>query len=477
MTNPTDKARFNTNGSAIAIEAMVIDDATVLDEARHWTSGRRDAVPAEPHTVSNADVTPFVHEALVFGARVLASTAHTADTRLLERMVKGVGDQTAQASKQAAEITERATNEAARAVTQVAVDAKKAMVEAEATNRKEITATVEHATKTLTDQVQRLFGGDKAEVLERLQPLLGTFAKSLEAQVSAGTTELLSKAARQFDPSDPTSPMAKHAAALAVSQNEFTERIEKNHNVLADKVDELTTALKVQQATTSLAKVTPIKGGSLEAQVHVLMNGIAAGLGDEYQDTTSTVGLLPRCKKGDGVLTVSGHDLRVVIEATDSKRAGWNEYFDEAERNRAAVASLGVVRSVDQNAGQAIRVLGSRRIVIALDPETDDPEVLRTVVILLRTVAMAASGRTGSEEVETAEEKIAEALAQLAKIDAIKKAAGAIQGHAAKIDSGCTAVTVSIHRLLDEALTALAGTHSAATAHEAAEPVAAAGAA
>ena len=116
-------------------------------------------------------------------------------------------------------------------------------------------------------------------------------------------------------------------------------------------------------------------------------------------------------------------------------------------------------------------------MVVALDPETDDPELLRTVVILLRTVAMAASVRTGSEEVQTAEEKIAEALAQLVKIDAMKKLASSIQTNAAKIDSGCTAVTTSIHRLLDEALTALAGAHSSATAHEAAEPVVAAGAA
>ena len=116
-------------------------------------------------------------------------------------------------------------------------------------------------------------------------------------------------------------------------------------------------------------------------------------------------------------------------------------------------------------------------MVVALDPETDDPELLRTVVILLRSVARAAAVRTGSEEGQTAEEKIAEALAQLVKIDAMKKLASSIQTNAAKIDSGCTAVTTSIHRLLDEALTALAGAHSSATAHEAAEPVVAAGAA
>lgn len=458
MSTTTDKARFDASGTSIVIEALAIDESSVLNEARHWTTGRR-GEPLPASEVGNADVTTFVREAIVYGARVLASTAHTADSRLLENMVKGVGDQTAEASRQAAALTARAATDASTTVIRVANEAKKAITDAEAVNRKEIRAAVSQATKTLVDETQRIFGGTNPELLDRLQPLLGVFAKNLEAQVSVGTTELLEKAAKQFDPSNPTSPMAKHAAALATSQRAFTEKIEKNHETLAKKVDELTDTLKLQQATTALAKVTPIKGSSFETQVHSLMHGVAAGLGDEYQDTTNTVGRLPRCKKGDGVLTVNGHGLHVLVEVTDSRRASWNDYFDEAERNRDAVASVGIVRTVDQNAGQSIRVLGSRRVVVALNPDIDDPELLRTAVMLLRTSAIAASARAGVEELQTAEEKIGEALAQLTKIDAMKKLAGTIQQNAAKIDSGCSGIGITIRRLLDEALTALAGAH------------------
>ena len=461
MSTTTDKARFDADGAAIIIDALAIDDSSVLNEARHWTTGRRGEL-LETAEVGNAEVTAFVREALVYGARVLASTARTADSRLLENLVKGVGDQTSEASRQAAELTVRAATDASAAVTRVANEAKQAITDAEAINRKEIRAAVSQATQTFVTETQRIFGGSNPELLDRLQPLLGVFAKNLEAQVSAGTTELLEKAAKQFDPSDPTSPMAKHTAALAISQREFTATIEKNHEDLAKKVDELTDTLKRQQATTALAKVTPIKGSSFEAQVHALMHSVAAGLGDEYQDTTSTIGRLPRCKKGDGVLTVNGQSLRVLIEVTDSRRASWNDYLDEAERNRDAVASLGIVRTVDQNAGQSIRVLGSRRVVIALNPDTDDPELLRTAVMLLRTVAITASVRGGSEELHTAEEKIGEAIAQLSKIDAVKKLAGSIQQNAAKIESGCTTIGITVHRLLDEALTALAGAKSTA---------------
>jgi hypothetical protein len=48
--------------------------------------------------------------------------------------------------------------------------------------------------------------------------------------------ELLQKAVKQFDPSDPTSPMAKHTAELSERQQELTELIGKNHDHLAKKV-------------------------------------------------------------------------------------------------------------------------------------------------------------------------------------------------------------------------------------------------
>jgi tetrahydromethanopterin S-methyltransferase subunit A len=88
-------------------------------------------------------------------------------------------------------------------------------------------------------------------------------------------------------------------------------------------------------------------------------------------------------------------------------------------------------------------------------------------------VAIAAVARTGSAEIATAEEKIADALAQLEKIDAVKKLANGIQKNAAKIDGECTGISTSIHRLLDQALVALAGTGAAPTPAADVEPGAA----
>jgi hypothetical protein len=188
-------------------------------------------------------------------------------------------------------------------------------------------------------------------------------------------------------------------------------------------------------------------------------------------------GRLARSKKGDGVLTVNGGTARVVLEMTDSPRTNWTDYLDESERNREATASLGLVRDPVQNAGQSIRVLGSRRIVMAFDPASDDANLLRTVVMLLRTAAIAASARHGANEIATAEEKVTEAIGLLAKIDDIQKTAGSIHKSATKISNECVTFTAGIERLLNEALGALAGAEADATAATAPAPQTASGAA
>lgn len=93
--------------------------------------------------------------------------------------------------------------------------------------------------------------------------------------------------------------------------------------------------------------------------------------------------------------------------------------------------------------------------MLAFDSTADDPDLVRTVVMLLRTAALAATTRRGADQLETAEEKITEALAQLEKLEDVKQTACSIQNNALKIESSCTAITSGIHRLLSDALGSL----------------------
>lgn len=471
-TSTQNKARIDLANDAVVVEQVTVRDKDVVREAQRWTGGERGAVVDDPTTLSSADVSAFVAEAVKIGAHALAATGQAQDARALEKLLKEVGEKAAESSTKAAEVTGQVVKSASDVVAKAAADAKKAITEADAASRQEFTKSVAAAKTDLNTELRRIFSGENPELLERLQPVLDKFGSDLNTKVNASTSELLTKAAKQFDPSDPTSPMAKHAADLGERQQQLTELIDKNHADLAKRVDDLTTALKVQEAKASLAKVTPLKGDTFENQVNTVLSAIAGGLGDEYTDTHAAVGFVPRSKKGDGVLSVDGGAARVVIEVTDSPRIGWTEYFDEAERNRRATAALGLVRTIEQNGGQSIRMLGARRIVLAFDPGHDDPELTRTVVMLLRTAALAASTRKGAQQIATAEEKITEAVAQLAKIDEVKKMAGAIQTNASKIETSCTGLNSTIHRLLADALSALTDAEAGTVANPPADAVA-----
>ncbi|AYE95274.1 Fis family transcriptional regulator [Mycobacterium paragordonae] len=455
MQNKQPQAHFDDTLTAVEVERLTVQDRDVAREARRWTAGERGAPVEDPDTLAAADLSEFITEAVKIGAHALSATGQAQESRILEQMLKEVGDKAADSTAKAVEITERAVKSASEVVVKAANDAKKAMTEADAASRKAFTDSVSTAKTDLTAELRRIFAGENPELLDRLQPVLEKFSTELDAKVKAGTSDLLTRAAKQFDPSDPTSPMAKHAAELDARQQLLAQQIDKNHGDVLKKVDELMTSLKVQEAKARLAKVTPIKGDTFENQVNAVLSEVATGLGDDFTDTRAIVGAVPRSKKGDAVFTIDGGAARVVIEMTDSARVGWTEYFDEAERNRLSGAALGLVRTAEQNGGRSIRVLGPRRIVLAFDPGSDDPELVRTVVMLLRTAALAATTRRGAHQIATAEEKITQAMAQLNTLDDVKKTACAIQKSATKIETSCTGITSGIQRVLADALSAL----------------------
>lgn len=451
MLETNRHAYFDDTLTGVVIERLTVRDKDVAREAQRWTDGQRGPIVDDPDTLAGADLTAFVTEAVKIGAHALSATAQAQESRALERMMKEVGERAADTHAKAAEVTERAVKSASEAVSKAAQDATKAITDADKATRKEL----QDSTKAALAEVRRIFGGEHPEVMERLMPVLEKFGTDLDAKARSTFGELHAKAVKQLDPADPTSPMAKVTAELTTQQRQLTERIEQSHSSLTERMNELATALKVQEARKAITRRTPEKGVEFEDAMTSWLSEIAAGLGDEYSDTRNKTGAVSRCKMGDAVLSVDGGAARVMIELTDSADRNWHAYFDEAERNREAHASLGIVPTAEQNGGQSIRVLGARRIVLAFDPALDDPALLRTVIMLLRASGLAASSRRGADELATAEEKITEAVAQLEKLDDVKKSASSIHKNATKIESACTAINASLQRLLADALAAL----------------------
>jgi hypothetical protein len=381
MINTGRHARFDAASGALVIEAMTITQEAVVSECRHWATGRRGEA-AEPEVLSDADLGPFIEQALTIGAAALTTAGGTQQAYAVEKLVAEAEQRSQRASALAAEQTARAVREASESLTKTTADTARL-----------VGASIEDANKKLAAEITRLVGGQDPELVRRLQPILDSTVAAMKAQTVKDTGDLLDKVTRAFNPADPASPMAVQMRTLTEAQERQAKALGNEQRTLAAKLDEVVTALKVKEAHSKVVAGTALKGGTYEEQVHSVLTGIAAGLGDEYTETGTVTGLRTRSKKGDGVLGVGGGDVRVVVEMTDSARSHWSEYLAEAEENRGAHASLGLARSADQLGGQTLMTLGPRRIVLAFDPEQDDLSLVRCVIQLLRQAAeVAVSG-------------------------------------------------------------------------------------
>lgn len=443
ITRP--RARFEATGPSLHIEALTITDDAVLRECRHWATGERGPA-ADADALAGADLSSFVMQAMTIGATALTTAGTTQTSYSVENLI-------ADAEKRSTAASELATQQTAKAVEA----ASKTLTQATADTAKQVAESLEKATAEVTREIGRLVGGEDPELMRRLQPLLDTTMQTMKEATLKDTAGLLDKVARQFNPADPASPMAVQMRTLTQTQEKQATALIEEQRLLAAKVDELATAIKVKQAHDQVVSTTALKGGTYEENAHAALAGLAAGLGDEYHETGTIVGLKSRNKKGDGVLAVNGGDVRIVVEMTDSNRPKWSGYLREAEENRDALASLGLARSCDQLGGQTLLVLGPRRLVLAYDPEHDDTQLLRCAVLLLRQAAEAAASRVDSGEIATADEALAEAVAKLEHLGRIKKSAGTIRRGVDAIETDATTLQTELLRLLTQARSVLAG--------------------
>lgn len=477
-SSSTPGAYYDKTGPALIIDHLEVDDPIALREMRHWVGGQRGPASGDAVLVG-ADLSVFCRQALTAGAAAIRGAGGVQEAHHLDHMISDVGQRATQVSQQAAATTAAAASQATTAMTKATADAQRNLLAAGKAARVELTEHVDETRRILEREIQRLIGGDDPLLGGKLTVLLQNFGTQLDERINMRTDELFSKAARQLDPRDPTSPLAEFTRGIGQQHTALSERLDTGQKAIQDSLDKLTTVVNTATASTSataaITAISPLKGDAYADAINQQLQCLAVASGDEYIDTSSMTGLIARCRKGDGLLVVphpSGSGAgRIVVEMTDSDttRRHWMEYLDEAERNRDAVASLGLVRTTKQIAGsERLRLFGPRRIVLAHDPALDDPALLRAVVQLLRGQAALTATRSGAEHLHTAEEKLTEATTCLLRLAEVQKTAGSIRKGADKIDSDCAWMHTSMQRLLAEASAALSSESSGEVASSAA---------
>jgi len=157
--------------------------------------------------------------------------------------------------------------------------------------------------------------------------------------------------------------------------------------------------------------------------------------------------------------------VRIVVEMTTTGAARkWGPYLDEAERNREADASIGVVPNTVLVPGRAaLTLVAPNRIVVAHDSDGGHALLRAAAVLLTLRVQREAVRARDGVDLGMADARIAEAERLLGTLSEVLKAAAGVKAGAAKVVTGIEATHDSLARTLALARAALCSVDAVAT--------------
>ena len=235
-------------------------------------------------TVDQAQVLAYVTTALAVGSRALTVVATSLDTGALDR---SVADLTAK--------VETSTQHALRELTT-------AIGQATDSEHGTIPRTIATTLDKLADQVAGLVAGEDAPVRAAVTDSVRAVTEQALAEIQRAVGAQADAVRRVLATDAPGSPLHDLKTGLVHGLNE-------SHRRLATQLAELRTALEVDKATTTTAAAaaakSPRHGLDTETTTLAALEQIAHTAGDQLEATGTTPGVLPRCLKGDGVITLA----------------------------------------------------------------------------------------------------------------------------------------------------------------------------
>jgi hypothetical protein len=278
--------------------------------------------------------------------------------------------------------------------------------------------------ENLKVQIDELTAGEdsplRTSMLKSLNDAQVKIRNDIQSQVEGQKKEIASL----LDPVNPTSPLRS----------------------LVQKIDSLGLAVaQVQEKITedvAIAEIveTGVVGGfEYEEEAFRFVQRIASVAGDDCEHTGNFTGRVSKSKKGDGVvhLNVGGTvAARIVLEAKNKelRLAEWEKECEAAKENRAATAFLGLCKHLeDMPNGNRFLVLDTQSIVLAFNPEIDDPQILFLVYQMIKLNALSRVGRLGASNTLEVKRNLDEAMKSLEKFDGITKQVSAIRNSADSI--------------------------------------------
>jgi prophage DNA circulation protein len=138
---------------------------------------------------------------------------------------------------------------------------------------------------------------------------------------------------------------------------------------------------------------------------------------------------------------------RIVVEAKNKAltKSEWEKEAAGSKENRAATGFLGMCKNLnDMPNGSRVLILDEQSIVIAFDPEIDDPNLLGLVYQMVRMATLSSSGQLDEVNIAEVNRALDDALKALDKFDSITKSAAAVKNSADSIIKEANSIRTSI---------------------------------
>ena len=286
------------------------------------------------------------------------------------------------------------------------------------------------------DSINALFVGNTApvtqEILSKVNEKLDTFAKEMHRVIGQSSTNI-----------NETFSMDSENSPLKALKSDLIESSQNLNKQVTDKIDAVNAKVEAINTKRQLIMNSTKKGLPFEDSVFEVLAQIATASADEAIKTGQTSGLIKNCKKGDVTVSVNklasrGHNVNVVFEAKSMamSRDEWRKELNLAMTNRAAEISVAVVQTVDQMPNKSrTSIQDNQQLMVAFDPEFDDPAVLACIYNVAKAYAVSRSLEGTQVNFKVIQEAVQQLQFSISDLESIEGALKTSHKALEKIDS------------------------------------------
>ena len=282
------------------------------------------------------------------------------------------------------------------------------------------------------DSINALFVGNTAPVTQEILSKVDTFAKEMHRVIGQSSTNI-----------NETFSMDSENSPLKALKSDLIESSQNLNKQVTDKIDAVNAKVEAINTKRQIIMNSTKKGLPFEDSVFEVLAQIATASADEAIKTGQTSGLIKNCKKGDVTVSVNklasrGHNVNIVFEAKSMamSRDEWRKELNLAMTNRAAEISVAVVQTVDQMPNKSrTSIQDNQQLLVAFDPEFDDPAVLACIYNVAKAYAVSRSLEGTQVNFKVIQEAVQQLQFSISDLESIEGALKTSHKALEKIDS------------------------------------------